>query len=97
MDHGLNTDVIAVFGAAVVVWSLVSARLDRLSITPALAFVIVGLVVANPPLSLVEIDTGSETVRSLAEVTLALVLFTDAAGWTFRASEPTPRCRSGCC
>lgn len=79
MEHGLHTDVIAVFGAAVVVWSLVSARLDRLSITPALAFVIVGLVVANPPLSLVEIDTGSETVRSLAEVTLALVLFTDAA------------------
>ena len=79
MEHGLHTDVIAVFAAAVVVWSLVSARLDRLSITPALAFVIVGLVVANPPLSLVEIDTESETVRSLAEVTLALVLFTDAA------------------
>lgn len=79
MEHGLDTEVIAVFTAAVVVWSLASARLDRLSITPALAFVVVGLVVANPPLSLIEIDAGSETVRSLAEVTLALVLFTDAA------------------
>ena len=39
-----------------------------------------GLVAANPPLSLIEIDVGSETVRSVAEVTLALVLFTDAAG-----------------
>ena len=63
-----------------VVWSLASAVLDRFSITPALAFIAVGLVVTNPPLSLIEIDVGSETVRSVAEVTLALVLFTDAAG-----------------
>jgi NhaP-type Na+/H+ or K+/H+ antiporter len=75
----LDTEVVAVFAAAVVVWSLVSGRLDRLSVTPALAFVAVGVVVANPPLSLIEIDVGSETVRSLVEVTLAVVLFTDAA------------------
>jgi NhaP-type Na+/H+ or K+/H+ antiporter len=80
LEHGLDTEVLAVFAAAVVVWSLASAMLDRLSITPALAFVAIGLVVANPPLSLIEIDVGSETVRSVAEVTLALVLFTDAAG-----------------
>jgi NhaP-type Na+/H+ or K+/H+ antiporter len=80
LEHGLDTEVIAVFAAAVVLWSLASATLDRLSITPALAFVAIGLVVANPPLSLVEIDIASETVRSLAEVALALVLFTDAAG-----------------
>jgi NhaP-type Na+/H+ or K+/H+ antiporter len=79
VEHGLDTDVIAVFAAAIVVWSLVSAKLDRFSVTPALAFVAIGLVVANPPLSLVEIDAGSEAVRSLAEVTLAVVLFTDAA------------------
>ena len=80
MEHGLDTAVLAVFTAAVVVWSLASAMLDRLSITPALAFVAIGLAVANPPLSLVDIEVGSETVRSIAEVTLALVLFTDAAG-----------------
>jgi sodium/hydrogen antiporter len=80
LEHGLDTAVIAVLTAAVVVWSLASAMLDRLSITPALAFVAIGLVVTNPPLSLIEIDVGSETVRSLAEVTLALVLFSDAAG-----------------
>jgi NhaP-type Na+/H+ or K+/H+ antiporter len=80
LEHGLNTEVIAIVAVAVVVWSLASATLDRLSITPALTFTVIGLVVANPPLSLVEIDVGSETVRSVAEVTLALVLFTDAAG-----------------
>ena len=79
MEHGLDTGIVAVVAAAVVVWGLVSVRLDRLSITPALTFVAVGLVVANPPLSLIEIDVGSEVVRSLAEITLALVLFGDAA------------------
>ncbi|MGH9229907.1 MAG: cation:proton antiporter [Acidimicrobiales bacterium] len=84
MEHGLDTEVIVVVAAATICWSLVSARLDRLSITPALAFVAVGLVVANPPLSIVDIDVGSETVRSLAEVTLALVLFSDAAAIDLR-------------
>jgi sodium/hydrogen antiporter len=79
MEHGLDTEVIAIFALAVGVWALVSAQLERLSITPALAFVAVGLLVANPPLSLVDIEPSSEHVRSLAEVTLALVLFTDAA------------------
>ncbi|HLM63559.1 MAG TPA: cation:proton antiporter, partial [Acidimicrobiales bacterium] len=79
MEHGLDTEVMAVFTAAVVVWSLMSARLDRLSVTPALAFVVIGLALANPPLSVIDVDVGSETVRSLAEVTLALVLFSDAA------------------
>ena len=79
MEHGLDTEAIAVFAAAVMLWGLASAVLDRLSVTPALVFVAIGLIVANPPLSLLEIDAGSETVRSLAEVTLALVLFSDAA------------------
>lgn len=79
MDHGLDTELIAVLTAAVVVWGLASAALDRLSITPALAFVATGVVVANPPLSLIEIEVSSEAVRSVAEVTLALVLFSDAA------------------
>lgn len=84
VEHGLNTEVITVFTAALVLWALVSARLDRVSVTPALAFVVVGLVVANEPLGLVEVEAGSETVRSLAEVTLALLLFTDAAGVDLR-------------
>jgi sodium/hydrogen antiporter len=79
MEHGLDTEVIAVFTAALVLWSLVSSRLDRLSITPALAFVAIGMIVANPPVSLIDINAGSEAVRSIAEVTLAVVLFTDAA------------------
>ena len=79
MEHGLDTQVITVITAAVVLWSLIAARLERLSVTPALTFVVVGFVVANPPLSLVEIEVGSEAVRSLAEIALVLVLFSDAS------------------
>src|SRR5215204_1333776 len=75
----MDTEVVVVMTVAVVAWCLASARLDRRSITPALVFVVVGLVVANPPLSIIEIAPDSHTVRSLTEVTLALVLFSDAA------------------
>ncbi|HZA86744.1 MAG TPA: hypothetical protein VE466_07685, partial [Acidimicrobiales bacterium] len=71
----MDTEVVVVMTVAVVAWCLASARLDRRSITPALVFVVVGLVVANPPLSIIEIAPDSHTVRSLTEVTLALVLF----------------------
>ena len=75
----MDTEVVVVMTVAVVAWCLASARLDRRSITPALVFVVVGLVVANPPLSIIEIAPDSQMVRSLTEVTLALVLFSDAA------------------
>ncbi len=75
----MDTEVMVVMTVALVAWCLASARLDRRSITPALVFVVVGLVVANPPLSIIEIAPDSHTVRSLTEITLALVLFSDAA------------------
>jgi sodium/hydrogen antiporter len=79
MEHGLDTEVIVAFTLTVVAWSMISARLERVSLTPAIVFVVVGMLVANPPLSLVELTPGTEAVRVLAEITLAVVLFTDAA------------------
>jgi sodium/hydrogen antiporter len=79
MEHGLDTLLISVVAIAVVGWSVVSARFERWSVTPALTFVAVGLIAANPPLELIELHVDSATVRSVAEVTLAVVLFTDAA------------------
>ena len=42
-------------------------------------FVTFGLLVSPAVLGLVDLDTGNELVRALAELTLILVLFTDAA------------------
>ena len=79
MEHGLDMLVLAVVSACVVAWSMVSGRLERWSISAPLAFVILGLAVTHGPVHLVEVNPHSSTILSLAEVTLALVLFTDAS------------------
>ena len=79
VNHGVDTAVLATAAGCIIVWSLVSARLERLFITAPIAFVIMGLVVTHGPLAFIHFNPLSSSVRSLAEVTLALVLFTDAS------------------
>jgi NhaP-type Na+/H+ or K+/H+ antiporter len=79
MEHGLDTGVIVVVAASALLWSLLSARLERLHISAPIAFVVLGLVCTHGPLALVDVDLRSSTARSVAEVTLALVLFVDAS------------------
>ena len=77
--HGLDTELIVAVAASVVLWGIFSARLEALNVSAPIAFVVLGLVLANRPLSAVDVHVRSETLRSLAEVTLALLLFSDAA------------------
>ena len=49
-------------------------------ISSPIVFTCFGLLVGPIGLDLLSWETDTETIRSLAEVTLALVLFTDAAG-----------------
>ena len=79
MEHGLDTGTLAVVAGCFVLWALVSARLERLNVTAPIAFVVLGLVVAHEPLSLLDVHIMSSTVRSVAEITLAVVLFSDAS------------------
>jgi sodium/hydrogen antiporter len=85
VEHGLDTELIVVVAASFIAWTLVSARLERLDISAPMAFVVLGLVLASDPLSLIDVDIHSETLRSLAEITLALLLFSDAARVDLRA------------
>ncbi len=79
MEHGLDTFTLVVVSTCIVVWSLVSGRLERWSISAPIAFVVLGLVVTHGPVHLIELSPHSSTILALAEVTLALVLFTDAS------------------
>ena len=79
MAHDLNLAVVAVISACVVLWGLVSARLERWNVSAPIAFVVLGLVVTHGPTAFVHFDLHSSAIRSLAEVTLALVLFADAS------------------
>ena len=85
MEHGLDTGALAVVAACFVLWGLVSARLERLNVSAPIAFVVLGLLVAHEPLSLLDVQVHSSTARGIAEITLALVLFSDASRVNVRA------------
>jgi NhaP-type Na+/H+ or K+/H+ antiporter len=68
-----------VIAAFVVAYGLVSGRLAGTVVTPPMLFVAFGLATGSSALGLLELDLDNEAVRVLAEATLVLVLFTDAA------------------
>ena len=79
MSHDLSAETLAVVSACIVLWGMVSARLERWDVSAPIAFVVLGLVVTHGPTGIVHIQLHSSSIRSLAEVTLALVLFADAS------------------
>jgi NhaP-type Na+/H+ or K+/H+ antiporter len=74
-----GTLALIVIGACVVGYGLVSNRIERTAITPPMMFTLAGLVVGPLGFALATPDIGHATIHTLAEVTLMLVLFTDAA------------------
>jgi sodium/hydrogen antiporter len=70
---------LSIVAAALLVVAGVSRRLSDTPFTPAMAFVLVGLLVGPLVADEVTIAPTSTTVRTLAEATLAVVLFADAS------------------
>lgn len=60
-------------------WATFSGLLGRHSVTGPLVFVMVGYLLANPDWGPVSVDIEVDGLHLLAEVTLALVLFSDAS------------------
>ena len=77
--ESLDTALIVAVAASLVAWGLVSAKFESVNISAPMAFVAIGLVLANDPLSAIDVNVRGDTLRSLAEITLALLLFSDAA------------------
>ena len=74
MEWSLSIVALVLIGVAAV-----SKRISGTPVTPAILFVSIGLLVGPEVLDAVEISSTSETVRALAEATLALVLFSDSS------------------
>jgi len=72
-----NLALLAVF---VLVYSSVAGAIERSWISGPIVFTCFGLIIGPVALDLHSMAIDRETIRGLAEVTLALVLFTDAAG-----------------
>ena len=70
---------VAVVAGLVVAYSLVAGRLDRSPITAPMVFCLGGLVLGSEVLNVVDLHIEDSTVGLIAEITLVLVLFSDAA------------------
>jgi NhaP-type Na+/H+ or K+/H+ antiporter len=87
VDHGVDAVVIAVIAGSIVLWTLVSVPLERWNVTAPIAFVVMGVVATHGPVTVTHVNLQSTTVRSMAELTLALVLFIDASRVNARALQ----------
>jgi NhaP-type Na+/H+ or K+/H+ antiporter len=70
---------LAIVALALISVAAVSRRLAGSSLTPTMIFVAIGLLVGPHVLDGIDIESTSSLARTLAEATLALVLFSDAS------------------
>jgi len=76
---------LATLAAILLAYAAVSRRLDGTPITAAIVFTAAGLLVGVDALGLVDPDADGLAVKTLAEATLAVVLFSDASRIDVRA------------
>jgi sodium/hydrogen antiporter len=70
---------LAVIALTLLAFAAISGRIAGTPITGAMVFTAVGLLLGSEALGLVELAPAGETVKLLAEATLAMVLFADAS------------------
>jgi NhaP-type Na+/H+ or K+/H+ antiporter len=75
----MTAGALIALAAVVFAWAVLSARLTRHNLTGPLVLLTAGVVVGNPDWGVVTVDVESTTVHTLAELTLALLLFADAS------------------
>jgi sodium/hydrogen antiporter len=78
---------LAAIALALIAVGAVSRRIDGTPLTPAIMFVGIGLLAGTQALDLLEVSPTGDVVKVLAEATLTVVLFADAA----RIDLPTLR------
>ena len=71
--------LLAMLAAIVLVYGFVAGRLERTPFSGALVFTGLGLLLGPFGLGVLQLDVGEEELRVLAELTLAMVLFVEAA------------------
>ena len=70
---------VSIIAGGLLFYSIVSGKLQGTIVTAPLVFVVFGFVVGGGGFRIVEIAMGHEVIHFIAELTLILVLFTDAA------------------
>ena len=84
MNHDIQVGVLPALTVGLVVWGLFSARLGRWNISAPIAFVGAGLLLGSGSSPLIHVSVESESAKVVTELTLAVVLFGDAATVSLR-------------
>ena len=95
----MDVAAIAVVAAAVFVWGVVSARLERADLTAPIVFVVIGAVLGW--VGLIDAPSAPESLKPLVEVTLVWVLFptllVSASPISARTSADSSGCSASVC
>ena len=75
----MSASDLAIVAALVFAWGTLSARLERFDVTAPIVFVVAGLLLTHGLLTPLGFLPPPELVKALAEITLVLVLFSDAS------------------
>jgi NhaP-type Na+/H+ or K+/H+ antiporter len=75
----VTASAVAAVALLVFGWAIVSGVLARHNVTGPIVFAVSGYVMSNPDWGPIPIDVETASIHLVAEVTLALVLFSDAA------------------
>ena len=75
----MDLTTVAVIAGGLLVFSLVSGRLYGTPVTPPMVFILFGFLVGADGLAIAKVEADHATIHLVAELTLILVLFADAA------------------
>jgi NhaP-type Na+/H+ or K+/H+ antiporter len=75
----MHADQLALVAFALLLFGAVSKKAERSPLTPPIFFVLVGLAMSPRALGWLDLDVNGSVIHALAELTLVLVLFTDAS------------------
>jgi sodium/hydrogen antiporter len=78
---------LTILAVAFVAYALLAGRLDRLSVTAPMVFVVVGGILGPGGADLLKVSFSNETTLAITEITLALLLFADASTVRIRDVE----------
>ena len=73
----------AILAAFLLVYSAIAGRVERSWLSGPIVFIVAGLLLGPYGLGFLRLNLGADGLRWLAELTLAMVLFTDAANADF--------------
>jgi NhaP-type Na+/H+ or K+/H+ antiporter len=75
----MDTQLLLFISLCILLFALISKRIQTTFITPPMIFVLFGVLLSKSVLGVFELDPESSIIHTIAEITLVLVLFTDAS------------------